>query len=325
VSGPARSGRCILASAAVALALLAPFPGSAGAAVVTVGSPLTAPFVPGSAGFAFTSMNPGAGSPVTGTVISWQVLLGAGGPFKLRVLQPNGGNSFTGVATSTPQVPAGPGLQTFPTSLPIKTGQTIGLDNSTEDDELGIAPAPGRPLLGVTPPVPDGIPTEFEPGAELELAFNAQVLPAPTVASLSKKSGSIKGGTKVAIVGTDLGRAGSVSFGSAPAKGFTIDSDTQVTAVTPAAKSTKPVAVSITTPAGTAAAADQFSYEACKVPKLGGKSLKKTKKLLRKGHCKLGKVNKRGDATAKTGKVVKQGAKPKKLLAPGAKVNVTLG
>jgi hypothetical protein len=179
--------------------------------------------------------------------------------------------------------------------------------------------------LGASPPVPDGVPTAFVPGPDIELAFNAQVLPAPTVASLSKKSGSIKGGTKVAIVGTDLSRAATVSFGSAPAKSFTIDSDTQVTAVSPAAKSTEPVAVSITTPAGTATAADQFSYEACKVPKLGGKSLKKVKKLLRKAHCKLGKVKKRGDATAKTGEVVKQGAKPAKLLAPGAKVNVTLG
>lgn len=36
-------------------------------------------------------------------------------------------------------------------------------------------------------------------------------------------------------------------------------------------------------------------------------------------------MKKLGDATAKTGEVVKQNPKPGKLLAPGTKVNVKLG
>jgi hypothetical protein len=61
------------------------------------------------------------------------------------------------------------------------------------------------------------------------------------------------------------------------------------------------------------------------VPQLKGKKLKAAKKKLRKASCKVGKVKFRGDATAKTGKVVKQAPKPRKQLAPGSKVNVTLG
>ncbi|MGE0068008.1 MAG: PASTA domain-containing protein [Solirubrobacterales bacterium] len=49
------------------------------------------------------------------------------------------------------------------------------------------------------------------------------------------------------------------------------------------------------------------------------------KKKARKADCKIGKVKKLGDATAKTGEVVKQNPKPGKLLAPGTKIKVTLG
>lgn len=80
----------------------------------------------------------------------------------------------------------------------------------------------------------------------------------------------------------------------------------------------------MTTEAGTATSTQLFSYEGCKVPQLKGKKLKAAKKQLRKAGCKLGKVKKQGDATIKTGKVVKQKPGPGKLLPPGAKVKVTL-
>jgi hypothetical protein len=63
----------------------------------------------------------------------------------------------------------------------------------------------------------------------------------------------------------------------------------------------------------------------CRVPNLAGKKLKASKKALRNRDCRIGKVKKRGDATAKTGEVVKQSAKPGTILAPGAKVTVKLG
>jgi beta-lactam-binding protein with PASTA domain len=60
------------------------------------------------------------------------------------------------------------------------------------------------------------------------------------------------------------------------------------------------------------------------VPKLKGRSLKGAKKGIRRGGCKVGKVKKPGDATAKTGDLSKQKPKPGKPLPRGAKVKVTL-
>jgi beta-lactam-binding protein with PASTA domain len=63
----------------------------------------------------------------------------------------------------------------------------------------------------------------------------------------------------------------------------------------------------------------------CLVPNLKGKKLEAAKKKLVAADCKLGKVTKGNGATAKSGKVTKQGAKPGKSLAAGTKVSLTLG
>jgi beta-lactam-binding protein with PASTA domain len=67
--------------------------------------------------------------------------------------------------------------------------------------------------------------------------------------------------------------------------------------------------------------ADNFTYTACVVPKLKGKKLKPAKKALQRAGCKLGKA--RGQK-GKSAKVTKQSPAPRKVLAPGSKVNVKL-
>jgi hypothetical protein len=62
----------------------------------------------------------------------------------------------------------------------------------------------------------------------------------------------------------------------------------------------------------------------CTVPNLLGKTLKASKKKLRKAGCKLGQVRKLAGATARTGRVKRQSPKPGKLRAPGTKVSVSL-
>ncbi|WP_158556155.1 fibronectin type III domain-containing protein [Ensifer sp. M14] len=56
----------------------------------------------------------------------------------------------------------------------------------------------------------------------------------PAIGSVSPTTGSPMGGTSVVITGTGLSGVTSVKFGGTPAAGFTIDSATQITAVTPA-------------------------------------------------------------------------------------------
>jgi hypothetical protein len=324
---------------ATAIAALAAFScaATAQAATVTVGSPLTQSFTPTTIFGVGTVINsalpePGANvaSPISGTVVRWRITGAEGGPFKLRVLRPAGIPFYTGAGTSAPEIPTSTSTQVFSTNLPIQAGDLIGFDNSNEKvDKIGtISPLAGAQFTVWAPPLSDGSTigaTEITPNREI--GINADVQPPPTIGSIKPKGGSIKGGTKVKITGTDLTGATSVSFGHIAAKSFTPESETQVTAIAPAAKDPGGVDVTVTTAAGTTppVASDRFAYEACKVPKLLGKSLKKAKKRLKKAHCKLGKVKRTGGATATSGKVVKQKPKSGKLKAPGAKVKVTLG
>jgi hypothetical protein len=63
----------------------------------------------------------------------------------------------------------------------------------------------------------------------------------------------------------------------------------------------------------------------CHVPRLKGKSLRASKKLLKRAECLIGRVGKLKGATAKAGKVVSQSPKPGTLLGPWGTVQVTLG
>ena len=81
-----------------------------------------------------------------------------------------------------------------------------------------------------------------------------------SVTGVSPARGPAGGGTRVVITGSRLTGATGVSFGTAAAAKFTVDSGTQVTATSPPGTGT--VDVTVTTPAGASAAtpADQFTY-----------------------------------------------------------------
>ena len=85
-------------------------------------------------------------------------------------------------------------------------------------------------------------------------------LVAPTVTGISPTSGPAAGGTTVIITGRDFTGASKVLFGRVAASRFTVNSATQITAVSPAGSGT--VDVRVTTPGGTSATsnADRFTY-----------------------------------------------------------------
>ena len=64
--------------------------------------------------------------------------------------------------------------------------------------------------------------------------FVGEIVEIPVVTSLAQTRGSILGGTTVVITGSSLGSVSAVTFGGTPAASFTVDSPTQVTAVSPA-------------------------------------------------------------------------------------------
>jgi len=317
----------LLATAAACGAMAA----SAEAAPVTVGSSLTAAFGQNACftepcTVVATSFSNGAvaRSPVSGVIVRWR-LLGGEPPFRygLRVASPLGGSAFSGAGTGPGVVPSNAGLQTFPVNIPIQAGQMIGIDLEG-DAPIGFAALPSTYAF-FAPRLNDG-ETQLSPEIDIgELAFNADVQPAPAISAITPPTGSFRGGTSVTIGGADFTGASAVSFGGVPATSFKVDSETQITAVAPAFPAPTAARISVTTVAGTATSATSYEALACRVPKLGGKKLKAAKKRLRTARCAVGKVKKRNGVTAKTGKVVGQKPKPGTLLAPGAKVKITLG
>jgi hypothetical protein len=82
----------------------------------------------------------------------------------------------------------------------------------------------------------------------------------PAVTGLSPANGPAAGGTLVTITGEGFTGATAVDFGSNPASGVTVTSDTQITASSPTGAGL--VDVRVTTPVGTSAttSSDQFTY-----------------------------------------------------------------
>jgi PGF-pre-PGF domain-containing protein len=84
---------------------------------------------------------------------------------------------------------------------------------------------------------------------------------APTITGISPTGGTTAGGTSVTITGTGFTGATAVKFGATNAASYTVNSATQITAVSPVG-SAGTVDITVTTSAGTSAtgAADRFTY-----------------------------------------------------------------
>jgi hypothetical protein len=266
--------------------------------------------------------------PAPGTISSWSTNAGGSGGQLLtfKVFRPVGPGTFQVAGHDGPRLLTPGILNTFETSIPVQSGDIIGLfvpkgppiicgfETGLSADVL--AYKLGNAADGAT------IATEQESGSRLNVS--ATVLPPPVLTSISPAGGSIKGGTSVLISGGNFARVTGVSFGSTPAQTVTVGTEGQITAVTPPSASLTKVPVTVTTIAGVATSAQTFAYEGCLVPKLKGTKLKASKRKATNADCKIGKVKKKHGATAKTGKVVKQNPQPGKLLPPGTKIKITL-
>ena len=87
----------------------------------------------------------------------------------------------------------------------------------------------------------------------------------PSVTGIAPSNGSVLGGTSVVITGNNFLGATAVKFGTVNATSYTINSDTQITAVSPAsapAGTLGPVDVTVTAASGTSttSASDKFTY-----------------------------------------------------------------
>jgi hypothetical protein len=117
-------------------------------------------------------------SPVDGTVVRWRLKAGSTtGTVKLRVLRP-AGTSFIAVTSSVVQTVTS-AMNTFSTSLPIKAGDVVALDNSTSGLYFTNSPSVALPLVKYfQPAIADGAtgaPNNQQ--VNLELLMNADVTP----------------------------------------------------------------------------------------------------------------------------------------------------
>ncbi|MEU7764831.1 ice-binding family protein [Nocardia sp. NPDC049190] len=103
-----------------------------------------------------------------------------------------------------------------------------------------VAPAHSAGTVSVTVTAPGGTSNG--------VAFT--YIAVPTLTSITPSSGPPSGGTVVVLTGTGLTGVTAVSFGGTPATLFTVNSDTQITVLTPA-HSAGAVLVTVTTPGGT--------------------------------------------------------------------------
>jgi PASTA domain/IPT/TIG domain len=270
----------------------------------------------------------GLSSPVSGAIVRWRLVGAKGGPFRLRVLRPNGQGAYTAVGTGDPMTPLGPGLETFSANLPVKAGDLLAVDPTNPTDELGFVTAAGAaygtifptPFEGATVPGRDPVT-----GKEIELS--AEVQPTPTVESISVGFGPVAGGTAVKIVGKDLTGTSAVKFGTEPAASFKVESDTEILATAPRSKRVARVDITVTTLAGTSASTsrDRFGYLGCQVPKLRGLRVAAAKHAVRISGCRLGEVKVRKGTGKGDRKVKSQSLQAGSVLKSGTKVNFTLG
>src|SRR6201999_463438 len=203
-------------------------------------------------------------------------------------LHPNGAGAYTATGTSQEVKPLGPGIETFPTQLTIHSGDLIAIDSANPTDEIGVADVAGAAYGIFSAPPFEGAtlaPSQTKAGQEIELA--AEVQPAPAISGVSAAEGSVLGGEKVTITGTNLNGANTLMFGEVPAASFTVVNEEKITAVVPQRLKTGNVDIVATTLAGESPTGrvDQYSYQGCTVPKLAGKQLGSAKVALRVAGC----------------------------------------
>lgn len=320
----------------VALAL---FGGSA-SAQVTIGqvAPTTPEFGFCDLSYDEFQLSVGSGASYTvplpgGLLTSWSTNAGPGPGQKLtmKVFRPQPGGGYQVVAHDGPRALTPSALNTFPlsTPIPVLPNDIVGIHvvetllspvactfDTTSSLDLGGWREGDQP--------DGGIFTLEETETEFRYNVAATLLPPPLVTGPTPGSASINGGTPIVITGANFAYVKSVTFGTTPVT-FSVDSESQITALSPSSATLTPVPITVTTAAGAGKSIGTFFYEGCEVPKLKGKKLKASKRTLRKLDCKLGKVRKKGDVTAKAGKVIKQSRKPGTILAPGTKVSIKLG
>jgi hypothetical protein len=200
-------------------------------------------------------------APASGLITSWRVTGSTN--LRLRVFHEGPNAELITAGTSAPD--ANGNGEANPTSLPIRAGDVIGIDQP-ENSEIGyhaVGFATGL-VYSWNPALGEGVvaPKPFE-NTERVLLVNADIVLAPLITSIAPVSGGAAGGTTVTITGKYFDGATGVTFGSTPATSFHVDLPSQITAVAPASAAGD-ANVRVIGPGGSSeiSSADRFTYTA---------------------------------------------------------------
>jgi hypothetical protein len=139
------------------------------------------------------------------------------------------------------------------TAVDFGPGNDASITSDSATQITATAPA-GRGTVDVTVTTANGTSAT---GPADQYTFVAP----PSVTGVNPNVGTTAGGTSVTITGTGLNGATAVKFGATAAASFSVQSDTKITATSPAGSGT--VDVTVTTPAGSSgtSSADRFTYQ----------------------------------------------------------------
>lgn len=273
-------------------------------------------------------------SPVDGAIVGWSVKGAWPEPgYAIRVLERRGSLEFTGARASTEVTPATLGIETFSADLPVHAGDYIGL-NVPEGGTVDENKVPGAEF-GFFSGLAEGL-TKTTGEFPAELAYYAEVQPAPTITGVDPAAGPATGGTTVRITGSAFKNVTNVRFGTVSAASFNVESEQSLEAIAPPISSPQLVHASVTTIAGSGPPTfhDFFEYlpsptplgitSQCVVPEVLGRRLRAAKRRARRADCAIGSIQKLNGATARSGRIIRQRPKPGKTRQAGTTIAVTL-
>lgn len=148
----------------------------------------------------------------------------------------------------TPEPTPTPDPTPTPPSLPVSAAETPEQTREWLSTQVAAEVDAIANLVTLRQPVPVHVLGELHWYCAAEMIGTGQEHPgdcnggdgggggAPTFTSINPTSGPVAGGTVVTITGTGFTGATNVVFGAEAAASFTVDSDTQVTATTPASQ-----------------------------------------------------------------------------------------
>lgn len=172
--------------------------------------------------------------------------------------------SITNVTPSSGSSAGGSTVTILGTNLVGSTSVTFGGTPATSfslvspNSLSAIAPAGTVGTVDVVVTTPLGSATRAN-------AFTYTATAAPQITSFTPNNGPITGGTTVTITGAGFTGATAVRFIGVTASSFTVDSDTQITAVTAAPPGFASSTVQVVTPNGTAISSRLFTYTASSI------------------------------------------------------------